>query len=341
MGKKKILVTGGAGFIGSHIIDYLVNEGHKVTVLDDLSGGFLENVNKKAKFVKGSIVEKDLVDEVMEGKEIVYHLAAYAPVGLSHFMRCFNYENNLMGSVNLINASIREGIEKFLFTSSMDIYGSGNPPFNEESIPSPEDPYGISKYAVEMDLKSAKEMFGLDYIIIRPHNVYGERQNIGDPYRNVIGIFMNRVLQGLPPLIYGDGKQTRAFSYIGDVAPYIAKAPFIEEATNQIINLGSGKMYTLNELSQVVIESMEADISAQHTPARYEVKHAYCTTDKSEKILGFKEKTSLGEGIKKMADWVKMKGPMDPTIWSDYELTKNLPPFWKNMDKEYSHSKKR
>jgi len=338
---KKILVTGGAGFIGSHVVDYLIKKSHRVTVLDDLSGGYRENVNSSAEFLEGSINDIDLVDRAVGDKEIVYHLAAYAAEGLSHFMRRFNYQNNLAGSINLINAAIKHGVEKFLSCSSMAVYGEGELPFNEDTVPNPEDPYGISKLAVEMDLRVASKTHNLEYIVIRPHNVYGERQNIADPYRNVIGIFMNRIMQGQPPLIYGDGEQTRAFSYIGDIAPCIAEAPFIDAATNEVINLGSGKMYTLNELAKVVSKAMNSSIDPQHTSPRHEVKHAYCTTDKSERILGFKERTALEEGIKRMAKWAKSKGPMPPTIWGEYEIDKNLPSFWKEMEREYTDANKR
>jgi len=341
MNSKNILVTGGAGFMGSHVADYLINEGHKVTILDDLSGGYLENVNPDAEFIKGSINDRDLVDKVTKDKNIVYHLAAYAAEGLSHFVRNFNYNNNLIGSINLINSSIKSGVDRFLFTSSMAVYGSGEPPFDETTIPHPEDPYGISKFAVEMDLEAAKKTHSLEYTILRPHNVYGERQNIADPYRNVIGIFMNRIMEGLPPLIFGDGKQTRAFSYIEDVSPFIAKAPFIEEAKGEIINIGSGKMYSLNDLAKVVIDAMKLEVIAEHVPPRYEVEHAYCTTEKSERILGFEERTSLEEGIKKMALWAKEKGPMKPTIWKSYELNKNLPNFWKDLKETYNNAEKR
>ncbi len=341
--KKNILVTGGAGFIGSHVAEYLAKKGHKVTILDDLSGGFIENVPEydNISFVQGSIENSKLIDKVVKGKDIIYHIAAYAAEGLSHFIRNYNYNNNLIGSVNLINSAVKNNVDKFLFTSSMAVYGSGKPPFNEDMKAVPEDPYGISKYAVEMDLKAAKEMFNLDSIIIRPHNVYGEKQNIGDPYRNVIGIFMNRVMQGLPPLKFGDGKQTRAFSYIGDIAPCIAEAPFIPEATNEIINLGAGREYTINELADTVVNAMGVDIKPEHAPKRFEVEHAYCTTEKSKRILGFQDKTSLKEGITKMTEWAKKKGPMPPTIWDGYELTKNLPEYWQNMEKEYKNANKR
>lgn len=339
--KKKILVTGGAGFIGSHVVDYLIKEGHDITVLDDLSGGLKENLNPKAKFFQGSITDGLLVEDLMKGKDIVYHLAAYAAEGLSHFVRKFNYSNNLIGSLNLINAAIKNNVECFVFTSSMAVYGTGKPPFDENDVPNPEDPYGISKYAVELDLKCANKLFGINYVVIRPHNIYGERQFLGDPYRNVIGIFMNRIMQGYPPLIYGDGKQTRAFSYIGDVAPCIAKAPFIKEAKNQTFNLGAGKPHSINALAKEVIKAMNSEIDAKYVPKRHEVLHAYCTTTKSEKILGFKDSTSLQEGLSKMAKWAKERGPMQPIIWEEYEVIKNLPEFWKNLKQEFPNSNKR
>ncbi len=332
---KKVLVTGGAGFIGSHLVDYLVEKGFDVTVLDDLSGGLKNNVNLKVRFVKGSITDKKLIDDIMKGQEIVYHLAAYAAEGLSHFIRNFNYNNNLIGSLNLINAAIKNNVNCFLFTSSMAVYGKGKLPFDEEDVPKPEDPYGISKYAVELDLKCAHELFGMDFIIIRPHNIYGERQFLGDPYRNVIGIFMNRIMQGKSPLIYGDGEQTRAFSYIRDIIPCIAEAPFIEKARNEIVNLGSGKVYSLNQLSEEVLKVMDLDIKPEYVAPRHEVKHAHSTTKKSEEILGYKDKTSLQEGLARMAKWAREIGSMEPIVWEGYELTQKLPEFWKNLKEEF------
>lgn len=337
----KCLVTGGAGFIGSHLVDYLIEKGNEVTIIDDLSGGLESNINPKAKFVKGSITDKELIESVVKENDIIYHLAAYAAEGLSHFIRRYNYMNNLIGSVNLINASIKYKIKHFVFTSSMAVYGEGKPPFDEEDIPNPDDPYGVSKYAIERDLFLANKMFGLNYTIIRPHNIYGERQFLGDPYRNVIGIWMNRIMQGKPPLIYGDGTQTRAFSYIKDIIPCIANSPFIPEANKQIINLGAAKPYTLNELAKEVLFAMESELIPLHTPPRQEVKHAFSTTLKSEKILGYKDKTSLREGLTFMAKWVKERGPMDPIIWEKYELTEKLPPFWIDLKDSFPNSKNR
>ena len=225
--KSKVLVTGAAGFVGSHVADHLVSAGYNVIALDDLSGGFADNVHTDATFVEGSINDVELVNQLFEEHqfEYVFHLAAYAAEGLSHFIRRFNYQNNLIGSINLINASINAGTVKcFVFTSSIAVYGANQLPMKEDMMPMPEDPYGVSKLAVELDLKSAHEMFGLNYMIFRPHNVYGERQNIGDPYRNVVGIFMNQIMQGKELTIFGDGMQTRAFSHIDDVAPIIAQS---------------------------------------------------------------------------------------------------------------------
>ena len=192
-----ILVTGGAGFMGSHVVDELIREGNKVVVLDDMSGGFPENVNEKALLVEGSIMDYELVKDLFAKHKFdyVFHLAAYAAEGLSHFIKRFNYSNNLIGSVNLINESVLNNVKCFVFTSSIAVYGKGQLPMKEDMVPVPEDPYGIAKLAVEEDLKATKEMFGMDYIIFRPHNVYGEKQNIGDKYRNVIGIFMNNIMR--------------------------------------------------------------------------------------------------------------------------------------------------
>src|SRR5882672_1076117 len=198
------LVTGGAGFIGAHLTRELLRRGHDVVVLDDLSGGFEENVPRGARFVNGSIGDVALVGQIFQEHrfDYVYHLAAYAAEGLSHFIRRFNYENNVVGTMNVLNHSINAGVKHFVFTSSIAVYGRGQLPLREEHVPQPEDPYGVAKFAVEQDLKAAHELFGLNYTIFRPHNVYGEYQNIGDRYRNVIGIFMNQIMAGQPLSIF-------------------------------------------------------------------------------------------------------------------------------------------
>ncbi|PIS04808.1 MAG: UDP-glucose 4-epimerase [Candidatus Buchananbacteria bacterium CG10_big_fil_rev_8_21_14_0_10_42_9] len=329
---SKIIVTGGAGFIGSHVVDALIERGHEVVALDDLSGGFKENVNPKAEFVEGSVNDEELINRLFnEHKfEYVFHLAAYAAEGLSHFIRKFNYNNNVLGSINLINASVNHNVKCFVFTSSIAVYGAGQSPMTEDMKPEPEDPYGIAKYAVELDLQNAKRMFDLNHVIFRPHNVYGERQNIGDRYRNVIGIFMNQAMRGEPFTIFGDGEQQRAFSYIGDVAPVIADAAFNEKAYNQIFNVGADEPFTVNHLANLV--SKEFGINAPnitYLPERNEVKVAFSDHSKMNNVLRFKAQTSFEEGIKRMASWAKEVGAKQSKRFDNIEILKNLPPLWK------------
>jgi UDP-glucose 4-epimerase len=328
---SNILVTGGAGFIGSHVAEELIKCGHQVIVLDDLSGGFMDNVVPGAQFVQGSIIDHELINRLFDEHkfEYVFHLAAYAAEGLSHFIKRFNYNNNLIGSVNLINASVNSGVKCFVFTSSIAVYGaSPELPMTEATRPHPEDPYGIAKLAVEQELQVCKEMFDLDYIVFRPHNVYGERQNIGDKYRNVVGIFMNQALQNLPMTIFGDGEQKRAFSYISDVAPIIARSIEVPEAYNQVFNVGAETPYTVNELAETVARAMGVEPQIKHLPARNEVKYAYSSHDKVQKYFGAPQPVSLEEGVRKMAAWVKDHGARKSQKFGNIEVTKNFPVAW-------------
>jgi UDP-glucose 4-epimerase len=328
---SNILVTGGAGFIGSHVTDALVGRGHTVTVLDDLSGGFTENLIEGTKFIHGSINDVDLVNKLFEQArfEYIYHLAAYAAEGLSHFIKRFNYNNNLIGSVNLINAAINTGVKCFVFTSSIAVYGSSPElPMTEQTPAHPEDSYGIAKLAVEQELTACKEMFGLDYIIFRPHNVYGERQNIGDKYRNVVGIFMNQILQNKPMTIFGDGRQTRAFSYIGDMAPIMAEAIDTPAAYNQVFNVGADQPYTVNQLAEAIAHAMGVAPDIAHMPARNEVLNAYSSHEKILRVFGERKAHSLDEGLHRMADWVKQHGARTSKKFEGVEVTKNFPRAW-------------
>jgi UDP-glucose 4-epimerase len=328
---SNILVTGGAGFIGSHVTEELVKRGHDVVVVDDMSGGFSDNVHPEAELVQGSICDIALVNTLFErGKfEYVYHLAAYAAEGLSHFIKRFNYNNNLMGSVNLINAAINNNIKCFVFTSSIAVYGtSPELPLREETTPHPEDSYGVAKLAVEHELIASKHMFDLNYIIFRPHNVFGERQNIGDKYRNVVGIFMNQILQGKPMTVFGDGNQTRAFSYIRDMSPIMAEAIETPNAYNQVFNIGADKPYSVNELAQTVAKAMGVEPDIKHVPARNEVMHAYSSHDKIDAVFGERTKSSLEHGLTQMAKWVKQHGARQSKKFEGVEIEKNFPKAW-------------
>ncbi len=327
---KISLVTGGAGFIGAHVCIELLNSGHQVIVLDDLSGGFEDHVPEGAVFIKGSITDTKLIAELFEKYEFnyIYHLAAYAAEGLSHFIRRFNYENNLIGSINLINEAVKHNIERFVFTSSIAVYGALKPPMTEDMNPQPEDPYGVAKYAVELDLKAAHEMFGLEYTIFRPHNVYGEYQNIGDKYRNVVGIFMNQLMQGKSLSVFGDGQQTRAFSYISDVAPYIANCVTNTKTINEIFNIGADKEYTVLELAETIKSVMNMTEPLNHLPARNEVVHAHADHAKAKEVFGFSDSVSLKEGVQKMANWAQKVGSRESAKFDNIEINKKLPSFW-------------
>ena len=325
------LVTGGAGFIGAHVVRSLLQQGHRVVVLDDLSGGFEDNVPDGAEFVRTSITDPNALSRLFARYrfDYVYHLAAYAAEGLSHFIRAFNYTNNVVGSMHVINECIRNDVKCLVFTSSIAVYGANQLPMREELVPSPEDPYGIAKYAVEQDLRAAHEMFGLESIVFRPHNVYGEFQNIGDRYRNVIGIFMNRLMQGQTMPVFGDGTQTRAFSYVGDIAPLIARSVEVPEARGEVFNIGADREYSVNELATVVAEAMGVEPRIEHLDARKEVLHAFSDHSKVRQFFGEQPETSLREGIQRMADWARKFGPRESSRFGNIELTRNLPSAWR------------
>ena len=324
------LVTGAAGFIGSHVAEQLINKGNKVIALDDLSGGFEQNVPRGATFVRGTILDHKLIDSLFKEYSFanVYHLAAYAAEGLSHFIKRYNYHNNLIGSVNLINAAINTGVKDFVFTSSIAVYGAGQVPMSEEMTPVPEDSYGIAKLAVEQELKISHEMFGLNYIIFRPHNVYGERQNVGDRYRNVVGIFMNQLLQGKEMTVFGDGTQKRAFTHLSDVAPIIADSVEYAQAKNQVFNVGADLPYSVNDLAAIVAAAMGVPCRVEHLPSRNEVKLAFSDHSKAEKVFGKRKKLSLEEGVQRMAQWVKKNGARSSSVFEEIEVTRNMPPSW-------------
>lgn len=327
------LVTGGAGFIGAHLARELLDRGDEVVVLDDMSGGFAENVDGRADLVEGSITDHALVDDLFADRRFdhVYHLGAYAAEGLSHFIKRFNYTNNVIGSVNLINASVNYEVECFVFTSSIAVYGEGQVPMTENMRPEPEDSYGIAKYAVECELEVTNRMFGLPYVIFRPHNVYGELQNIGDRYRNVLGIFINQIMQDKPLSIFGDGEQTRAFSYVGDILSAIASAPTVEAAHEQVFNVGADTPYSVNTLADSIRRAMGVpDHPVVHHPPRNEVVHAFSDHSKVKSVFGEGRSTDLDEGIERMVGWAREHGPRTSATFDTIEIERNLPSAWRS-----------
>lgn len=329
----RALITGAAGFIGSHVADHCLGQGFEVVATDDLSGGFRENVPDAAFWVCGDLRDRGFVRSLWADHgpfEYVYHLGAYAAEGLSHFIRAYNYTTNLVASMHLVNEAVTSKACKcFVFTSSIAVYGKGQLPMTEDMTPTPEDPYGISKYAVELDLKAAHEMFGLDAVVFRPHNVYGERQNIADKYRNVIGIFMNQVLQDRPMTVFGDGLQTRAFSHVDDVAPIIARSPLVPAAYNQTFNIGADTPYTVMQLAAEVAIAFDRPVNLTHLPARNEVVHAFSDHAKVHRVFAPPAAPiDLRTGIRRMAAWVRSRGPATPVRFSDIEIRDRLPAGW-------------
>ena len=328
-----ILITGVAGLLGSRLSDWIIKNHpeYKVVGIDDLSGGYKENVNPKVEFWQMNLVEHPIENCFEVHKfDYVFHFAAYAAEGLSPFIRQYNYENNLVATARIINQCIKHDVKRLVFTSTLAVYGHGyGGIFDENQTPKPIDPYGVAKYACEMDIQIAGEQHGLDWTIIRPHNVYGIKQNIWDKYRNVLGIWMYQYLNNQPITIFGDGKQTRAFSYIDDSLESLWNAAILPEASKEIINLGGIKEYSIKEAAEVLKEVIGAK-EVVHLEGRHEVKHSIPTFQKSIDILGFEHKTDLKEGLTTMWDWVKNQPMKDRFIWEKYELEKGIYTFWKN-----------
>lgn len=326
----KILVTGGAGFLGSWLVDELINRGQEVICVDNLEGGYRSNINPRSRFLKFDLRDREKVDKACKGVDAIFHLAAYAAEGQSFFSPIQINDINITPMNNLLVATVNNDIKKFIFTSSMAVYGDQEPPFSEDMPRKPVDPYGCGKAYCERMLEIFSDTFGIEYTIIRPHNVYGPRQNMNDPYRNVLMIWMNRILRDVPPLIYGSGEQKRAFSYIEDVAPALANAAFRDDNNGEIINLGSEEVVTINEACRIVTEVLGSKLEPLHVDARPgEVMMAYCTVGKSEKFLGYKTRHTLREGVEKMATWVKRMGPQEPQYRLPLEIRKRAPKVWR------------
>ena len=335
---KTVLITGVAGLLGSRLADWIIENqpDTKVVGIDDLSGGFKENINPKVDFWQMNLIEHPIENCFEVNKfDYVFHFAAYAAEGLSPFIRTYNYDNNLKSTARLVNECIKNDVKRLVFTSTLAVYGHGyGGIFDEKQQQAPIDPYGVAKYACEMDIQIAGEQHGLDWCIIRPHNVYGIKQNIWDKYRNVLGIWMFQHLNGQPMTIFGDGNQTRAFSYIDDSLEPLWNAAIRPEASKEIINLGGIEEYSILDANFTLKNVIEKDTGKSpetiFMEARHEVKHSIPTYQKSIDILDFKHKTNLEEGLTEMWKWAKQQPMRDRFVWPSYELDKGIYSFWKN-----------
>ena len=331
----KILITGIAGLIGTHFSKYLLDKGYDIIGIDNLSGGYIENIDQRLitnKFFQIDLINGEDINKIfnLHKPDVVFHFAAYAAEGLSPFIRKYNYENNVICSINVINECIRYNVKKLIFTSSMAVYGYGNPPFSENQLLSPIDPYGIAKYTVEQDIKQAYEQFGLNYTIIRPHNIIGIYQNIWDIYRNVIGIWIRRILDNHSIIIYGDGLQQRAFSNIKFYMEPLEK--IINDFNTETFNIGADKYFSILDVAQIlqtITKKYNYECKIQHQEPRHEVKHAYCDHTKAKTVLEFKDETNLEDLIESVFVWA-MSQPNRKVKRMDYEVTKNIYDYWRN-----------
>lgn len=323
----RILVTGGAGFIGSAVAERFCRK-HEVSVLDDLSGGYWRNVPFHARFMVGDLTDRRAVESAFLefSPELVVHCAAYAAEGLSHWMRRYNYTQNMIGWANLVNAAVDAGTAKIVACSSMAVYGPQQVPFTEDLIPQPVDPYGAAKAAMEADLRALAKVQGIEWGIIRPHNVYGPRQNLADPYRNVVAIFLRQALARDPITVYGSGEQVRAFSYIDDVADGIVALCELDDIG--IVNVGGEQPIRILDLARMVIALTGSDSEIVHLPARHEVDVAYSAHLRLRELLGSWEPTPMEMGLAAMADWAKTI-TIGPLRSYEYETAANLYAPWR------------
>jgi UDP-glucose 4-epimerase len=336
----RALVTGVAGFIGSHVAEALLEKGWEVMGLDDLSGGIASNVPDPVQFVQRD-VGADL-DDLMAAfrPQVVYHLAAYAAEGLSHHIPVFNYQNNVVATANVLSSSYRHGVKHFVFTSSIAAYGhpigqGASHLLSEEDACIPCDPYGIAKLACELHVRTFHDYFGgPTYTIFRPHNVFGPQQNVSDPYRNVVGIFIRRALAGLPLTIFGDGQQSRSFSYIDAVARCIAASGWTDAAKNQTFNVGGDEPMTVIELAKLISQTVGVSENFQHLPPRSEVLHAHAAHEKVHQVFAEIHQTpvSIAEGLQRTVQYVKQHSIPEPTPCpSPIEVPDKLPTLWQDL----------
>lgn len=328
---KEILITGVSGLMGSRMAHWILenHETYNVIGVDNLSGGQQEFIPEGVEFIRADLAYESL-DSLVGNRPVdyVFHFAAYAAEGLSPFIRKYNYSNNLVATANVVNYCINQSVKRLVFTSSMAVYGKGMPPFDESHVPQPIDPYGIAKYACEMDIQVANQQHGLDFCIIRPHNVYGINQNIWDRYRNVLGIWMFQKLNGQPFSIFGEGKQKRAFSYIDDSLEPLWNAANLPETRNEIINLGGIKEVTIAEAAELLAEVVGgADV--EYLSPRHEVMNAFSTYEKSVALLGYQDRTDLRTGLAKMWQWVLTLPKRERFEWENYEIDRGLYDFWR------------
>ena len=328
MAKQRIFITGVAGFLGSHLADAFLADGHEVIGNDNMIGGYLDNVPPDVEFYQFDCNECDKLMHHMKGVDVVYHCAATAYEGLSVFSPHLITQNIVGASTATISAAIANGVRRFVMCSSMARYGTNEVPFTEDMVPRPQDPYGIGKYTAELMLQNLADTHGMEWVIAVPHNIFGPRQKYDDPYRNVASIFINLMLQGRQPIVYGNGNQKRCFSYVSDDIDPLKQMAFNENCVSQVINIGpDDEFVTINELAEMIARLIQFDLQISHTRGRpQEVELANCSADKARRLLGYQPRVRLEEGMAKMIDWISHRGVRPFKYHLDLEIVNEKTP---------------
>lgn len=308
-----VFVTGVAGFIGSHLAEALLREGLEVRAIDNLLGGCTDNIPSGTFFRRADCRDVDQYMDLLGGVDVVFHRAAAPYEGISVFSPHLVHEHTCGSTIATLSAAARSGIQRFIFCSSMARYGVGRPPFTEDMVPAPVDPYGVAKYAAEMTIRSVCQTHEVEFNIAVLHNVIGPRQRFDDPYRNVAAIMINRMLRELRPVIYGDGSQRRCFGFVSDTVSCLIKLGSDEHVQGEVVNIGPDEeAVTILELAQLIADIIGARCDPIFVRRRpLEVHHATCSADKARRLLGYKTQVSLREGLTAMVEWIAAQGPRE------------------------------
>ena len=330
---KRVFITGIAGFLGSHLADDCVEQGYAVKGCDNLIGGYRENIPREAIFTVADCTDLKTMRELTCNIDTLYHCAAYPHEGLSVFSPSLITKSIYQSTATVLSAFIQNKGKRFIYLSSMARYGVNSVPFTEDMKTSPQDPYGISKVASEELVSLMARVHGFEYVIAVPHNIIGPRQKYDDPFRNVVSIFINRMLQGKQPIIYGDGKQKRCFSFIKDCIASLRKMAIQNNMVNETINIGPDEEFiTINELAETIARLLDFQLKPIYVPDRpQEIKEAFCSADKARRFLDYKTHYSLDDGLREMIAWIKKRGPRPFNYHLEIEIiNEKTPTTWTN-----------
>jgi len=329
----KVFVSGAAGFLGSHLADAFIQGGHEVVGCDNMIGADLNNLPEGIQFEEADCCDVDAMKRLTRGTDLIYHCAAVATEGLSVFSPALIAKHVYENTAGLLVGAATNKVKRFVFCSSTARYGVGNPPYTEDQTPDPVDPYGIAKYAAELLVRNVCETHGIEYVIAVPHNIIGPKQKYDDAYRNVASIMINRMLQGKQPIIYGDGEQTRSFSFVQDCVDPLLKMGTLPGLNGEIINIGPDtETVSINELARILGELLNFKLDPIYVPDRpKEVKNTSCSADKARRLLGYETKVSLREGLQRMVDWIRQHGTKPFSYHLPIEIDSPLvPATWKS-----------